>query len=497
MKLKTRLLLTGIIVILLPMLLTVMAFFGTAMYMTGTDKREDIEILQDDESNSVRMAREVFARIATDIQKDPHVLENREYLRLLNKEAQIHSGYVLVRKQNEIYYTGDPAQGESIFLTLPKYGVVQLEGDAFLYAVNHKLLRQMDFRFADGSEGTFFLIISVGTMLSHDFLVQMILIVLFVLLATSALLMMWIRAGFTRPIDELSDAMQKVKDGNFDYRLDPDKQRGEFGDLYRSYEDMRLRLKESADEKLEHEHQNKELITNISHDLKTPITAIQGYAQGLIDGVASSPEKQMKYLQTIYNKSVDMTNLINELTLYSSIDNNRIPYHFSKINVQGYFGDCVDEVGIDLENRGIQLNYSNLCEPDTTVVADPEQLKRVINNIIGNSVKYMDRDDGCGMIDIRILDEVDAIRVEIEDNGKGIPAKDLPNIFDRFYRADASRNSKHSGSGIGLSIVRKIVEDHGGYIWVTSREGEGTCMHFVIKKYRDTKVETEEVASHE
>lgn len=92
-------------------------------------------------------------------------------------------------------------------------------------------------------------------------------------------------------------------------------------------------------------------------------------------------------------------------------------------------------------------------EPDTRIIADPEQLKKVINNIIGNSIKYMDKEKG--VIDIRLLDEVDSIRVEIEDNGKGIAAKDLGNIFERFYRTDASRNSMKGGSGIGLSIVKR------------------------------------------
>ena len=137
-----------------------------------------------------------------------------------------------------------------------------------------------------------------------------------------------------------------------------------------------------------------------------------------------------------------------------------------------------------MESRGITLNYSNLVSPDTTIVADPEQLKKVINNIVGNSVKYMDKTEG--KIDIRILDEHDSVRIEIEDNGMGIPAKDLPNIFDRFYRTDESRSSAQGGSGIGLSIVRKVIEDHGGYVWATSREGEGTCVHFVIRKYHET-----------
>lgn len=110
-------------------------------------------------------------------------------------------------------------------------------------------------------------------------------------------------------------------------------------------------------------------------------------------------------------------------------------------------------MGLDLESKNIELNYSNLVDPDTRIIADPEQLKKVINNIIGNSIKYIDKPKG--IINIRILDEVDSIRVEIDDNGKGIAAKDLGNIFERFYRTDASRNSAMGGSGIGLSIVKK------------------------------------------
>ena len=122
-------------------------------------------------------------------------------------------------------------------------------------------------------------------------------------------------------------------------------------------------------------------------------------------------------------------------------------------------------------------------EPGTTIIADTEQLKRVVNNIVGNSVKYLDKRRG--LLIIRLKDVGDFVQVEIEDNGKGIAQKDLPSIFDRFYRADSSRNSAQGGSGIGLSIVKKIVEDHGGKIWATSKEGIGTVMHFVLRKYQE------------
>ena len=202
-----------------------------------------------------------------------------------------------------------------------------------------------------------------------------------------------------------------------------------------------------------------------------------------MDGVADTPEKMDKYIKTIYNKANDMTRLINELTIYSGIDSNRIPYNFRPVNVGEYFRDCIEEVGLDLESKHITLNFDNFVPDDVKIIADPEQMKRVIDNIISNSVKYIDKTDG--RITIRLIDNEDSVRVEIEDNGKGIAQKDLSKIFERFYRTDASRNSSQGGSGIGLSIVKKIIEDHGGYIWATGKEGEGTCMHFVIRKYKE------------
>ena len=279
--------------------------------------------------------------------------------------------------------------------------------------------------------------------------------------------------------------MTNIANGYLDYELPSDitEKGGELGELCQNYEDMRLRLKESAEDKLQHEIQNKELITNISHDLKTPMTAIKGYVEGIMDGMADTPEKMDKYIKTIYNKTIDMDRLINELTVYSGLDNNRIPYNFLKLNVADYFKDRLEEIGLDLESKNMVLNYSNLLAPGTTVIADPEQMKRVIGNVISNSLKYQDPEKPQCIIDIRLLDEVDSIRVEIEDNGRGIAAKDLPHIFERFYRTDASRNSGKGGSGVGLSIVKKIIEDHGGYIWATGKEGEGTCIHFVLRKY--------------
>ena len=326
--------------------------------------------------------------------------------------------------------------------------------------------------------------IMLGAMINKRFMRYLIIAMMIILVMTSGLITAWINKDIYRPLKELSTAMQHIAEGDFEFRMTNMRQ-DEMGLLFENYEQMRLQLKENEEEKEQNEKKSKELVSNISHDLKTPITSIKGYVEGIMDGVADTPEKMDKYIKTIYNKANDMDRLINELTTYSGIDSNKIPYHFHILNISDYFSDCVEEVGLDLESRNISLIFTNLVSADTCVVADPEQLKKVINNIISNSVKYMGHDKG--VIDIRILDEGESVKVEIEDDGKGIAAKDIGNIFERFYRTDSSRNSLQGGSGIGLSIVKKIIEDHGGYVWATSRVGEGTCMHFVLRKKKEKK----------
>ncbi len=487
MRFRTKLLITSLAIVFIPIILAIGSYLAIGRYLVYEQQVQELSGGVD--YNMVSDPSETFSRMADEISQDielarlvnQFILEDKTFLENLDSRIAGKYSYILVMKGDEVYYVANMDRAEEVIDELPAFGT-DIQG--IYYTSSKHLVKQIDFYFSTGEEGSLYLISGIRTVLTSSLMIYMSIAIVLILLITSVLLTTWIGNSFFKPIDELNIAMQNIQDGNFDYMLPTDvKEKGEIGAMYRNYEDMRLRLKESADEKIEREKQNKELISNISHDLKTPITAIKGYSQGLLEGVAASPEKQMKYIKIINNKANDMNNLINELTLYSSIDNNRIPYNFVKLNIGDYFGDCIEEIGADLESKSVKLNYSNLTQPNTQIVADPEQIKRVINNIVNNSVKYLDRDDGTGQIDIRILDEIDSIRVELEDNGKGIAQKDIPNIFDRFYRTDASRNSKQGGSGIGLSIVKKIIEDHGGYIWATSHEGEGTCMHFVLRKY--------------
>ena len=311
---------------------------------------------------------------------------------------------------------------------------------------------------------------------------DMILTATIILVFTALSVGLWIYRSIAVPLVKLKKATKNIKEGNLDFVLEVEGN-DEFSQLCQDFEEMRKRLKESTEEKILMDKENKELISNISHDLKTPITAVKGYVEGIMDGVADTPEKMDRYVRTIYNKTNEMDHLINELTFYSKIDTNRIPYTFSKLNVEDYFSDCAEELGLEMETRGIELVYANYVEKDVQVIADGEQIRRVIHNIVSNAIKYMEKPRG--IIQLRVKDVGDFIQVEIEDNGKGIAAKDLPCIFDRFYRTDVSRNSSKGGSGIGLSIVKKIMEDHGGKVWATSRLGIGTIMYFVLRKYQE------------
>ena len=289
----------------------------------------------------------------------------------------------------------------------------------------------------------------------------------------------WIYKRILVPLDKMRIATKKIADGNFDYELD-EKDFVEIPFLYNDFEKMRIKLKENEEEKILSENAARELVSNISHDLKTPLTAIRGYVEGILDGVASSPQKVRDYLTTIYNKTNYMTKLIDELLYYSRVSGNEFSYNFEKTNVKEFFDDYVKDLYLELDTIRISFSYSANVDADTVIYIDREQIKRALNNIVANAVKYMDKEDP--EIHFRVKETMDAINIRISDNGRGIDEKDLPHIFERFYRSDASRNTKLGGSGIGLSIVKKVIENHEGSVVAMSKSGVGTDIDIVLKK---------------
>jgi signal transduction histidine kinase len=239
-------------------------------------------------------------------------------------------------------------------------------------------------------------------------------------------------------------------------------------------------LKTSIEERDKSDALTKEVIGNISHDLKTPLTAIKGYSEGIMDGVAATPEQLDKYVSTIHTKAVDMAVLVDELSYFTKIYQRKENFNFQEVIVNRYFSECVAAMALDLETRDIQLLYRSDVSEDTIVTLDEEKIKRVINNIIGNAVKYIYHHHG--MLLVQLSEDEEQVTVMIRDNGKGIEEEELPYIFDRFYRTDSSRNSKTGGSGLGLAIAKKIIDEHNGKIWAESEVDKGTAMYFSLPK---------------
>lgn len=495
MKLKTRLIITFFTIIFVPLALTGLALLGFTHFQLQSleDEFGVTNATYSSLGNSIQLINSVttqyFEQMQEVARENPDQFLDQDYQEEWNSRLEEFASYLIVRKGDELVYCGSSSDVRKLFTELPAYGDSQEQSDRGTYIGKdvQAFVKQIDLEFSNSESGSAFIITGVGATVPQlrTLTRDMLLAIIVILVVTGGLLSAWIYNGISTPMKKLKLATQNIKEGNLDFVLEATGD-DEISELCRDFEEMRKRLVETSEEKMAYDKENRELISNISHDLKTPITAVKGYVEGIMDGVADTPEKMDKYIRTIYNKANEMDRLINELTFYSKIDTNRIPYTFNKINVADYFEDCVEEVGLDLEAKGIELSYINYADRDIVVIADAEQLKRVINNIISNSVKYMDKKKG--FINIRVKDVGDFIQVEIEDNGKGIAAKDLPNIFDRFYRTDASRNSSQGGSGIGLSIVRKIIEDHGGKIWASSKLGAGTIMFFVLRKYQEVPV---------
>lgn len=302
---------------------------------------------------------------------------------------------------------------------------------------------------------------------------------LIILIITNGLLTYFVSKSIIKPIKKLSNATRKISEGDLDFSVASDK-KDELGALSNTFERMRLDLKDAKAKQLQYEKDRKELIASISHDLKTPLTSIKGYVKGIQDGVANTPEKMERYLETIYNKANDMDGLIDELFLYSKLDLERIPFKFEDVDLYSFFNDFIDELKLIIEkDQGSAALFADGGE-SYIVKADREQIKRVVTNIIQNSFKYMDKE--CQQIEVHLKSELDHVVVKIKDNGSGIAKEDIPFIFNSFYRTDSSRNTGTGGSGLGLSIVKKIISEHGGTIYADSRLGEGTSINFTLKK---------------
>lgn len=275
--------------------------------------------------------------------------------------------------------------------------------------------------------------------------------------------------SITKPLDLLRKGAQEIKSGNLDYKIYYRGKGDEFEHVCSDFDEMRLRLKNSVQMEMDAERQRKQLYAGISHDLRTPLTAIKGYVEGLRDGVANTPEKQQKYLCTIYQKACDMDNLVDRLLLFTRLDSGQFQFSFEPIHFKKYLSNFITQRQEDYRALGLTIQLDDQLTGDETVRLDVQEFNRVLANILDNSVKYSEGPEAISRITARAEDG--RLILSLQDNGCGVDKEDLDDIFTDFFRTDRARKNTGAGSGLGLAICRQIINAHGGRIYAQSENG--------------------------
>lgn len=476
MQLTKRFFMMNALAVLVSIALTVLAFIifvaaYTKVFGAQADA-DDLRKIFEVRSGLGEMKREALT-LEFEQLLDPH------YQQDLSDQLKTLGAHAVIVKNREVVYSTQAFHPIDLEKSLmlsdhsTDLDTIELDGKTFMFA-------RADYRVSSGDTGVLLLLAPIK--LKTDFYVFLGLFTASFFILSFLAMNFWVSYRFSRgiiaPVSRLKDAAVKISEGDLSCGI-AEEGDGEVKELCRTLELMRIKLKESVYLQQKYDENRKFLISSISHDLKTPVTSIRGYVEGILDGVAQTPEKRTEYLETARAKAMQVNAMIDDLLLYSKLDLNQIPYHFEKTNVQQYFQDCVADHLYEYEQVNIQLTLSSEMKEPVMVLIDRERLKRVIQNILDNAKKYMEKSDG--QVDIILRETRTSAIIEIRDNGKGIAEEDLPHIFDRFYRADPSRKSAE-GSGLGLAIAKQIIEGHEGKIWVASTVGEGTRMIISLKK---------------
>jgi signal transduction histidine kinase len=481
MSIKMRLLLSYIAMTFIPVIL--FALIAAALVsvffkdMTGTSNGKGMPAFW--ESSNQR--NELFAGVKFMTQVDPDRFNDNEFLKktdaLLNK---LHAGLVVV-KNNRVNFASPFVDSTDLYKQL-----LDLQNASGWHPWGQKVnnrftVEKYSITFSDQSIGTVFLLSDLNPLFDNvkKFFPLLVLSLFIVIGLTNGILTFLVSRSIIKPLYMLKQAAEEIKEGNLEHEVNLNR-KDEIGQLGAAFEEMRCRLYESIRLQLQYEENRKELLSNISHDLKTPITGIKACVEGIQDGIADTEVKRDKYISMIAKKTEEMDRLIDELFLYSKLDLKQFSFYLEPMDLAAYLHDCVEELRLDLRMEGVTITYTNASSRAIVVMADRKNLHRVVMNIMDNSLKYMNKINK--EIQIELFDGEKEATVSITDNGLGMESAALPHIFDRFYREDPSRNTETGGSGLGLAIVKQILEGHGGKVWAKSRKGEGTGIYFTLPK---------------
>ncbi|WP_127837480.1 HAMP domain-containing sensor histidine kinase [Clostridium prolinivorans] len=484
MDIKKRLLISNTVTIITPFIITfIVTFF--IIFISSTFFSKDISY-----NNIKKFAKinsELF-NIKNSISKQNDEITKDDFEKYLSSKLSKFNGkYIIIDGHSDTVF---PQEFTKIDVEKIKEIV---KGNSFEKSININnltyIIEDVDVVLKNGVKSKVILLapIEKNNMFSR-LLIVIILVFIISFISVNIIMSYEISMKIIKPINSLKKAASEISSGNLNCEIIEEGDK-EIKELCHDFEIMRIQLKDSINIKMKYDDNRKMLISSISHDLKTPITSIKGYVEGILDGVANTKEKIENYLKTIYLKAEHIDLMIDDLLLYSKLDLNQLPFNFEKTNIVEYFNFCIEEMLPEILKLNIKIRFENNLKSSQFVMIDRERMRRVIVNIIDNSCKYMDKKQG--EIIIKFRETSTSVIVEIRDNGKGIKETEINKIFDRFYRADFSRSGA-KGSGLGLAIAKQIVEGHYGKIWAVSHGNEGISIIISLIKLTEGRGNYEE-----
>jgi len=283
------------------------------------------------------------------------------------------------------------------------------------------------------------------------------------------------------PLRKLRASIKHIKQENYEVRL-PKGSLKEMGDVFEAFNDMAVHLEETKQRTVLVNSMKSEFLSITAHQLRTPLSALKWVMRMLIEGDAGDLKKAQKdLLEKGYGANERMITLVNDLLDVVRIEEGRFDYKFEKGSIVEIVEAIVQEIRILAETKGVVLSLHKPSHDFPDAFFDPEKFHLGVMNILENAIQYTPKN---GRVDVEITLNDDEILILVRDTGIGIPKRELPRIFSKFFRAKNAVLAQPNGSGLGLFIAKNVIEKHGGKIWVESEEGKGTAVYFTLPARR-------------
>lgn len=298
-------------------------------------------------------------------------------------------------------------------------------------------------------------------------------LVLLTILITNKILTKHVFRRIAEPLDILTDGAGEIGNGNLDYQITYDRN-DEFKPACEAFNDMAVRLKTSVERTRQNEEGRKELMAGISHDIRSPLTSIKAYVEGLLDGIAKTQEDRNKYLITIKRKAEDIDRMVEQMLTFSKIEMDEFPMEMTKFRLDQEIKKFISDVQGEYERKALIITAEDFAP--CSVKADKQQLRRAIRNILDNSAKYKEKELANVSISLEKYDGT--CKLTLTDDGPGVSEEAQGKLFDVFYRTDPARRNPAGGSGLGLAITAKSIQRMGGSI--KAEKGEAGGLSIII-----------------